>query len=126
MNYQPPFERTAHVDNLCMEIAEMVGSLTPTSELSTSRTLHRRQRIHAIHSSLLIEGNGLAEDQVVDVLDGKRVLGNARDILEVKNAQRAYAMLDELDQLSMDDLLRVHGVMMGVLSKMPGGSETAT
>ena len=126
MDYQPPFERTTRIDNLCMEIAEMVGSLTPASELSTSPTLHRRLRIQTIHSSLLIEGNGLAQDQVVDVLDGKRVLGSARDILEVKNAQRAYAMLDELDQLSMDDLLRVHGVMMGVLSKMPGGSETAT
>ena len=77
MNYQPPFERTAHVDNLCMEIAEMVGSLTPTSELSASPTLHRQLRIHTIHSSLLIEGNGLAQDQVVDVLDGKRVLAMA-------------------------------------------------
>ena len=120
MNYQPPFERTAHVDNLCMELAEMVGSLTPTSELSASPTLHRQLRIHTIHSSLHIEGNGHAQDQVVDVLDGKRVLGSARDILEVKNAQRAYAMLDELEPLSMDDLLRAHGVMMEGLVKDAG------
>ena len=120
MDYQPPFERTTRIDNLCMEIAEMVGSLTPASELSTSPTLHRRLRIQTIHSSLLIEGNGLAQDQVVDVLDGKRVLGNARDILEVKNAQRAYAMLGGLDPLSVDDLLTAHGVMMEGLIRDAG------
>ena len=120
MDYQPPFERTARIDNLCMEIAEMVGSLTPASELSISPTLHRRLRIQTIHSSLLIEGNGLAQDQVVDVLDGKRVLGNARDILEVKNAQRAYAMLGGLDPLSVDDLLTAHGVMMEGLIRDAG------
>ena len=120
MDYQPPLERTTRIDNLCMEIAEMVGSLTPASELSTSPTLHRRLRIQTIHSSLLIEGNGLAQDQVVDVLDGKRVLGNARDILEVKNAQRAYAMLGGLDPLSVDDLLTAHGVMMEGLIRDAG------
>lgn len=112
MDYEPPFERTARIDNLCMEIAEMIGSITPTSDLSASPTLHRRLRIRTIHSSLLIEGNGLTEGQVVDVLDGKHVLGDAHDILEVKNAQRAYEMLGELDPLSMDDLLRAHCVMM--------------
>lgn len=120
MNYEPPFERTVQIDNLCMEIAEMVGSLASTSDLSTSPTLHRHLRIQTIHSSLFIEGNSLTEDQMIDVLDGKRVLGRARDILEVKNAQRAYEMLDELDPLSLDDLLRAHGVMMDGLAEDAG------
>lgn len=120
MDYEPPFERNARIDNLCMEIAEMVGSLASSSALSTSPTLHRRLRIRTIHSSLLIEGNGLTEGQVIDVLGGKRVLGSARDILEVKNARRAYDMLDELDPYSLDDLLRAHRVMMKGLAKDAG------
>ena len=120
MEYAPPFKRTAATDNLCMEIAEMVGSILPSAELSTSPVLHRRLRIRTIHSSLLIEGNSLSEDEVVAVLDGKRVLGSKRDILEVQNAQRAYDMLDELDPLSLDDLLRVHGVMMEGLADDAG------
>ena len=26
MGYEPPFERTSEIDNLCMEIAELVGT----------------------------------------------------------------------------------------------------
>lgn len=120
MECEPPFSRSAAIDNLCMEIAEMVGSILPSSELSANPVLHRRLRIRTIHSSLLIEGNSLSEDEVVAVLDGKRVLGRERDILEVKNAQRAYDMLGELDPLSLDDLLRAHGVMMEGLADDSG------
>lgn len=120
MDYEPPFKRTTKIDNLCMAIAEMVGSLAPASDLNTSPTLHRNLRIKTIHSSLFIEGNSLTEGQVVDVLDGKCVLGSARDILEVQNAQRAYEMLSELDPLSLDDLLRTHGVMMEGLTADAG------
>ena len=120
MVYEPPFDRTTAIDNLCMEIAEMVGSILPSSELSTNPVLHRRLRIRTIHSSLLIEGNSLSEDEVVAVLDGKRVLGRERDILEVKNAQRAYDMLGELEPLSLDDLLRAHSVMMEGLADDAG------
>ena len=73
MGYEPPFNRTTAIDNLCMEIAEMVGSVLPSSELGTNPVLHRRLRIRTIHSSLLIEGNSLSEDEVVAVLDGKLV-----------------------------------------------------
>ena len=118
--YEPPFERTAEIDRLSMDVAEMVGSLVPTSELSCSPTLHRRLRIQTIYSSLVTEGNGLSQEQVTAVLDGKRVLGSEQDIREVQNADRAYALLDQLDPYSVGDLLRVHGVMMEGLVAHPG------
>lgn len=109
--YEPPFTRTARMDHLCMEIAEMVGRLTPVSEMSTSPVLHRKLRIQTIHSSLVVEGNTLTVEQVTAILDGKRVLGNRNDIREVENADRAYALLPELDPYSLSDLLRVHKEM---------------
>ena len=120
MGYEPPFERTPEIDALCMEIAELVGMLHPSSGLGTSPTLHRELRIRTIRSSLMIEGNTLSEEAVTAIMDGKRVLGPARDILEVENAKRAYELIDSLDPLSLDDLLRAHRVMMDGLIEHVG------
>ena len=108
MAYEPSFERTDVIDALCMEIAELVGMLSPQTPLSTSPTLRRELRIQTIYSSLLIEGNKLDERAVSAIIDGKRVLGDRRDILEVENARAAYDLISELDPHSLADLLRVH------------------
>ena len=59
MAYEPPFQRNDAIDSLCMEIAELVGMLSPQAPLAKSLTLHRELRIKTIHSSLMIEGNKL-------------------------------------------------------------------
>ena len=115
MAYEPSFERTDVIDALCMEIAELVGMLSPQAPLSTSPTLRRELRIQTIYSSLVIEGNKLDERAVSAIIDGKRVLGDRRDILEVENARAAYDLIPELDPHLLEDLLRVHRVMMGGL-----------
>ena len=66
MAYEPPFERNDRIDTLCMEIAELVGMLSPQAPLAKSPTLHRELRIKTIHSSLLIEGNKLDEQAVTE------------------------------------------------------------
>ena len=112
MPYEPPFKRNDAIDSLCMEIAELVGMILPEAEFAKSPVLHRELRIKTIHSSLLIEGNGLDEKSVTAILNGKRVLGDARDIREVENAKRAYDLLSELNPFSIQDLLKAHRVMM--------------
>ncbi|WP_258552648.1 Fic family protein [Paraeggerthella sp.] len=94
--------------------------MTPSSEINTSPYLHRKLRIRTIHSSLLIEGNALSEDQVTAIIDGKRVLGDAKDVREVENAHRAYELIDSIDPFDVSDLLRIHGVMMDGLIKDAG------
>jgi len=54
------------------------------------------------------------------MIDGKRVLGDRRDILEVENVRAAYDLIPELDPHSLADLLRVHRVMMGGLAPDAG------
>ena len=51
MAYEPSFERTDAIDALCMEIAELVGMLSPQAPLSASPTLRRELRIPTIYSS---------------------------------------------------------------------------
>lgn len=110
--YEPPFHSTAEIGELLLSLVEKKGELKAMDNGLSKPWLHRKMRIKTIHSSLAIEGNRLSEEQVVDVVDGKRVVGSERDILEVKNAAAAYDMLDELDPLSPADLLRVHRAVM--------------
>lgn len=95
-NKKPPFEITNTIINYVVEIAELVGQLTSSKQLSTNPTLRRTNRIRTIHGSLAIEQNTLSLEQVTAVLNGKHVLAPPKDIAEVKNAYEIYERLDEL------------------------------
>ena len=110
-NKKPPFEITNTIIDSVAEIAELVGRLTSTNQLSSNPTLRRSNRIRTIHGSLAIEQNTLSLEQVTAVLNGKHVLAPPKDITEVKNAYEIYERLDELDPYSADDLLTAHGIM---------------
>ena len=107
----PPFQITDTMIDLVAEIAELMGRLTVTNQLSVSPVLRRNNRIRTIHGSLAIEQNTLSIEQVTDVLNGKQVLAPPKDIAEVKNAYEIYEKLDQLDPYSADDLLMAHGIM---------------
>lgn len=110
-NKKPPFEITNKMIHEVAEIAELVGKLTSTNQLSTNPTLRRSNRIRTIHGSLAIEQNTLSLEQITAVLNGKHVLAPPKDIAEVKNAYEIYERLDELDPYSVADLLTAHGIM---------------
>lgn len=73
--------------------------------------LRRNNRIKSIHSSLKIEANSLSLNQVSDVIEGKLVLGEAKEIQEVKNAYDAYEKITEIDPYSIEELKKYHGIM---------------
>ena len=106
-----PFEITNAMIDHVAEIAELVGRLTSTNQLSANPTLRRTNRIRTIHGSLAIEQNTLTLEQVTAVLNGKQVLAPPKDIAEVKNAYEIYERLEELDPYSVDDLLTAHSIM---------------
>lgn len=110
-NKKPPFGITNTMIHEIAEIAELVGKLTSTNQLSANPTLRRTNRIRTIHGSLAIEQNTLSLEQVTAVLNGKQVLAPPKDIAEVKNAYEIYERLEELDPYSVDDLLTAHGIM---------------
>lgn len=110
-NKKPPFEITNAMIDHVAEIAELVGRLTSTNQLSANPTLRRANRIRTIYGSLAIEQNTLTLEQVTAVLNGKQVLAPPKDIAEVKNAYEIYDRLEELDPYSVDDLLTAHGIM---------------
>lgn len=110
-NKKPPFEITNAIISYVVEIAELMGKLLSTNQLSANPMLRRTNRIRTIHGSLAIEQNTLSIEQVTAVLNGKTVLAPPKDIAEVKNAYEIYERLDELNPYSVDDLLTAHGIM---------------
>ena len=110
--YIPPFDMTNKMFELAAQIMEQLGKLSNVNELERLPRLRKVSRIKSIHSSLAIENNTLSIKQVTDVIEGKRVLGPADDILAVKNAFAAYKELENIDAFSLIDLQKVHGIMM--------------
>ena len=111
MTYIPPFTVSPRSISLIAEITEELVKYSFDSR-KVNPNLRRINRIMSIHSSLAIEGNTLTMDQVTDIIDGKRVFGNPREIIEVKNALSAYDLMGDLDPFELDCLLKAHGVMM--------------
>lgn len=109
--YKPPFTITNEILSYVSTISEKVGRITATANLESKPHLRRNNRIKSIHSSLRIEANSLSLGQVRDVINGKTVLGEQKEIQEVKNAYAAYDKLSRIDPYSILDLKTFHGIM---------------
>lgn len=110
-NYRPPFEITNEILSYVSSISEKIGRITATSSLEAKPHLRKNNRIRSIHSSLKIEANSLSLGQVRDVINGKTVLGDQKEIQEVKNAYAAYERLSEINPYNIEDLKQFHGTM---------------
>ena len=87
---KPPYRITDKMLNLATEIMEKIGKTNYFESLNRYPELRRKTRIKSIHSSLAIENNQLSLFQVEAVINGKTVIGEHKDIQEVKNAYKAY------------------------------------
>lgn len=110
-SYNPPFTITNEILTYVSSISEKIGRIVATSNLETKPHLRRNNRIKSIHSSLKIEANSLSLGQVRDVINGKTVLGEQKEIQEVKNAYAAYELFSEINPYSISDLKKLHGIM---------------
>ena len=109
--YKPPFTITNKMLSYVSSISEKIGQITAISNLEAKPHLRRNNRIKSIHSSLKIEANSLTLGQVRDVINGKAVLGEQKEIQEVKNAYDAYEHLSEIDPYDIQQLKQYHGIM---------------
>lgn len=107
MSYTPPYQITPKIVDLVSKISEAVGGFYAQEALR----LHRINRIKTIQGSLAIEGNTLSTDQITAILDGKPVIAPINEVQEIRNAIKAYELLDELNPESIDDLLKAHLTM---------------
>lgn len=110
MSYSPPYQITDKVVELIALISEKIGQVSERS-MDSRPHFRKNNRISSIHSSLRIEANSLSLSDVRDVIQGRIVLGPAKEIQEVKNAYAAYEEISSLDPYSLEELERIHGIL---------------
>lgn len=106
---KPPFTLTNTMLHQVIEISRVLGILE--FSVKSDLKLRKENRIKSIHSSLAIENNSLTEKQVTDIIDGKRVLGDPKEIREVKNAYDAHEEILTLDPYRQKDFLKAHRLL---------------
>ena len=117
MSYQPPFHLTTLIVNTISTISLNLGRFD-RQRFNHSPQLRKQNRIRTLHSTLAIEGNRLTSAQVTAILDGKRVLGQPREIQEVQNAIHTYECLPRWDPTNLQHFLQGHqSLMAGLVSE---------
>ena len=117
---KPPFKITPAILARHSEITGWCGKLEGWNLPLPKPEFRRRNQVRSIQGSLAIEGNSLSIEQVTALLEGKRVLGPSRDILEAQNAMKAYAGLAGYQAYSEKSFLKAHGILMQGLMDDPG------
>ncbi len=119
-NYIPPFTITSKMVDYISSIMEKIGRLDNYTNFNKMPTLRKNNRIRSIHSSLAIEANSLSINQVKDLISGKIVIGPQKEIQEVKNAYKAYEMINDVNPYSVNDLKKIHETMTDAIISEPG------
>jgi Fic family protein len=122
--YVPQYRITPAILTCLEQIGEALGNLRFPAGSPATPALRRSNRIRTIQASLEIEGNTLNLEQVTAVLAGKRVLGQPREIQEVRNTFAAYEELVNWSAHSRTDLLAAHGILMAGLTDEVGRFRT--
>lgn len=119
-NYVPPFTFTSMMIDYTSSITEKIVKLDNYTSFEKKPLLRRNNRIKSIQSSLAIEANSLSLKEVSDVIDGKLVLGPQKEIQEVKNAYKAYEMIEKVNPYSPEDLKKIHAIMTYLILEESG------
>jgi len=117
---KPPYEITNKILALYGQITEALGICQSIQLVKPEAKLRKQNRIKTIHSSLAIEGNTLNIEHITALIEKNHVVGPKRDILEVKNAIKAYDQLNDYKPKQLKDFLKVHYILMNGLVDNPG------
>ena len=109
---KPPYKITPRILELISSISEKIGEINAAYLFKPTPELRKKNRIKTIQSSLEIEGNSLSLDQVAAIIDNKRIIAPEKDIIEVKNAIKAYESLNNFNPASIKSFCVAHSILM--------------
>ncbi len=121
---KPPHKITSRIIELIASISQKIGEINAAYLYRPSTELRRKNRIKTIQSSLEIEGNSLSLDQVAAIIDNKRIIAPGKDILEVKNAIKAYNSFESFNPTSLISFCKAHEILMTGLIENAGKIRT--
>ena len=117
---RPPYQITSKILQSVASISEKIGEINSAYLYKPPTELRKKNKIKTIQSSLEIEGNSLSIDQITAILENKRVIAPAKDILEVKNAILVYDRLNDFKLYSLTSFCKAHAILMQGLVDNPG------
>ena len=99
MSYTPPYTISNVILDLVGKISGLIAKYEVLEPKIVTPQLRKEYKIQTITGTLEIEGNTLGIEKVTAILEGKRVLGNVREIAEVKGAIQVYDNLNRFNQI---------------------------
>ena len=91
---KPVFYITEDNKKIIREIENKLN-LIVMDDNDKKRKLKVKSKVRSIHSSLAIEANSLSLESVESIVDNKMVLGDRKEIQEVKNVNELYEHINE-------------------------------
>ncbi|MBT3981297.1 MAG: Fic family protein [Bacteriovoracaceae bacterium] len=116
----PPFTISNKIINLVSQIVRELGKIEACQLGTPDPQLRKQNRIKTIQATLSIEGNTLSLDQMTAVLEGKKVLGPQKEIVEVQNAIKLYDRIQSFKPFAVKDFLKAHKLLMASLVASAG------
>ena len=107
----PVFHINEENNKLIKKIEKQLSLLKIDDKL-IKKNLKLKSKVRSIHSSLAIEANSLSLESVESIVDNKLVIGDRKEIQEVKNANELYEHINEYNFKSEKDFLKAHTVLM--------------
>lgn len=119
---KPKYTITDDINNKCIEITDQIARMKISESFKPRLTLRKESNIRSVNSSLLIEGVDYSVDEVTDIVNGKRVVGDIEDINAVKNTYDVYSTMETRSPHSIEDFIDVQKTMMkGVIPESDSG-----
>lgn len=118
--YKPPYTISAKAINLIAEISALIENIGLSNLDLQDLHLRKTNLIKTIQGSTAIEGNTLTEKQITALLNGKKVVAPQKEIDEVLGAATAYEQIKKINPCKVDDILKIHKLMMGELVEESG------
>jgi Fic family protein len=116
----PNFTLTQEIESLALEIVEILEVMEKVGDIDLLFKLRKASRISSVRSSVAIEANSLTLEQVTDIVNGRKVTGDPKEIQEVKNAWAAYEGIGKYAPYSLESFLEAHGRMSNKLVREAG------
>ena len=110
-NYSVP-DINSHILTLADEASDLALTLADEHVFEGRDSPALVNRARNIQASLQIEGNSLSLDDVEAVLEGQHVDAPREEIIEIRNAHKAYEQMERWDWEEPGDLNRAHRILM--------------
>ena len=106
--------------SLSTAIGEALAKLEYEEKKIITPKLRKKNRIKTIAGTLEIEGNFIGEEKITALIEGKRVLGSYKEILEVEGTIEVYKAFETYRYDHLEDLLYAHKLLMQGILKNAG------